>query len=117
MTAEIAEKVYQANPDKPKIRMHCHVRGHEKAVAEPITLADVFLAISKSKEGRLIGMEVCYGNFLQYRADEIGEIEDWHYVWDKEGARVKWNYLKDLEEQSEDTIKFIWSLLTGEGED
>jgi hypothetical protein len=71
-----------------------------------INLEDVLRTIVI--KSRHIGLEIIYGNFLKFSTDEE---DGWNYVWDKNGARVKWQYGKPLDEQNEETITFLHEII------
>lgn len=102
---KITESVYKANPDKPKIKMVCHVRGHEKSEEEPIRLADVLLAISSRGDADTPAPV--------WAIDTAGEFFDQST---SDGSPIYlakyWNLLKDsLSDQSPETLQFIYELL------
>lgn len=111
----ITEKVYQANPNKPKIRAYCMVRGHEQHIEEPITIADILLAIGDTGKGMWSVTE--YGTFIE----RIGQYED--DFTDKEDIKViyaftnnSWNLSNDSlsyhAEHKPEVIDFIYSILS-----
>lgn len=71
---------------------------------QPITLADVLRTIEESfqKKKGFIGVDVG-GGFL--------DLHDRRYFRDRKNQIVFWDLTKDLDSQSEDTIKFLSEIL------
>lgn len=77
-------------------------------IGRPIRLADVLLAITQSEKNWNNEEYGCVGLEIQEDRNEA-ELETNEKGW------AKWNLLKDnLEDQSEPTIDFLWSLLCKE---
>ena len=80
-------------------------------IGSPINLSHVLRAI----KGKHIGIQSngCFINLMP--GDPIGkyELSQWYYRWDEQYHTYEWNLEEDnLDHQSEETIDFIYGLLT-----
>ncbi len=78
-------------------------------LGSPITLTDILATIGKTERGQNIAIQAISGHFMENREDEIGEAIEWCETFS--GDRIRWEFTKHLENQSDETKLFLANLL------